>query len=384
MKPGSTTRAIVETALAISPWLPAPKPHSADGVDARWLSQQFAGRAPGAVAEALVPLDGTTGTTDRRRLGIEWNDAGIAAGLPSSLFVKSTPLSAKNRTMVAALDMAINEVRFYQQLRPELGDDVAPAVYASHAGHGARHLLVLEDLVASGARFLAKPDEVDLAYAQGMMRALGKLHAAFWESPRLAADLSWIAPESRRPGFKLLLWQFRSMRKKLLSSDEHDLNPAVRRMATFVNEHDRALHARWERGPQTVLHGDAHAGNSYSLPDGRGGLLDWQVIHRGPGIREVSYFCTHSIPTELRRAHEESLLRLYLETLAEHGVEDPPDFDTAWQAYRFFAFDAWDSVGMCVVWPGLQPAEFVVEGFRRANLTVLDLEVDKAVMGALG
>lgn len=384
MKPGSTVRAVVETALAISPWAPAPRPHSAADVDAAWLSQSLAARVPAAAVTSLRSLDGTTGTTDRRRVGIEWNEAGISANLPSSVFVKSTPLSAKNRTMVAALDMAVNEVRFYQQVRPELGDDVAPAVYACHAGHGARHLLVLEDLVASGARFLTEPDELDLGYAQGMVRALGQLHASFWESPRLTADLSWIAPESKRPGFKLLLWQFRSMRKKLLASPDHDLNPAVRRMATFVNEHDSALHARWEQGPQTVLHGDAHAGNTYGLPDGRGGLLDWQVVHRGPGIREISYFLTHSVPTELRRNHEEALLRLYLDTLAEYGVDDPPRFDDAWRAYRFFAFDAWDSIGLCVVWPGLQPEHWVAEGFRRANQTVLDLEVDKAVKAALG
>ncbi|WP_396906411.1 phosphotransferase [Mycolicibacterium phlei] len=383
MRPGSTTRAVVETALAISPWAPAPKPHSAADVDAEWLTKAVAAGIPGAVARDVQPLDGTTGTTDRRRLAVEWNEVGRAAGLPPSVFVKSTPLSAKNRTMVAALDMAVNEVRFYQQVRPELGENVAPAVYACHAGHGARHLLVLEDLEAAGARFLKEADELDLPYAEGMVRALGQLHAAFWESPRLHADLSWIAPETRRPGFKLLLWQFRSMRKKILSSPEHDLNPAVRRMATFVNDHDKALHARWELGPQTVLHGDSHSGNTYGLPDGRGGLLDWQVIHRGPGIREISYFLTHSVPTELRRQHEESLLKLYLATLAENGVAEPPTFDQAWQGYRFFAFDAWDSVGMCVVWPGLQPEEFVVEGFKRANTTVADLEVDKAVMAAL-
>lgn len=383
LKPGSTLRAVGETALALAPWVPAPKPHSAMGVDAAWLSGVFADRAPGATLLGVQSLDGTTGTTDRRRLGLEWDAAGREAGLPASVFVKSTPLSAKNRTMVAALDMAVNEVRFYKQVRPELGPDVAPQSYACHAGHGARHLLVLEDLAASGARFPEDPDDLDYDYTKGIVRALGQLHATFWESPRLRGDLSWVAPESRRPGFKLLLWQFRSMRRKILANPEHELNPSVRAMAAFVNDNDVALHAEWEKGPQTVLHGDAHGGNTYALPDGRGGLLDWQVIHSGPGIREISYFFTHSVPTDVRRDHQEEFLRLYLETLAENGVRNPPSFDATWQAYRFFAFDAWDSIGMCVVWPGLQEPDLVEVAFARANATVADLEVDKAVISAM-
>src|SRR5690606_32991561 len=127
-----TARALMETALAVSPWAPAPEPHSAAAVTAEWLTGVFAAQHPGVVVEKVRPLDGTTGTTDRRRLGLEWNRAGQDAGLPTAVFIKSTPLSAKNRTMVAALDMAINEVAFYQQVRPELPADAAPRCYAAH------------------------------------------------------------------------------------------------------------------------------------------------------------------------------------------------------------------------------------------------------------
>ncbi|MET7769472.1 hypothetical protein [Nocardia sp. NPDC005366] len=378
-----TARALSETALAISPWAPAPKPHSAAAVTAQWLTEVFAPRAPAAVVENIRPLDGTTGTTDRQRLALDWNRIGQNSGMPASVFVKSTPLSAKNRTMVAALDMAINEVAFYQQIRPELDADIAPEVYACHAGHGARHLLVLEDLAAKNATFPDTVRDVDLAHVQALIHALGRVHAAYWNSPRLHTDLAWIAPERARPGFDLLLWQFRKMRRTLLAAPEHDLPAPVRRMAEFANDHDKALHARWEVGPQTVLHGDAHCANTFRLPDGRVGLLDWQVIHCGPGIREISYLLTHSTPTEVRRGNEEQLLRLYLSTLREYGVTDPPTFDEAWTALRFFAFDAWDSIAMCVAWPGLQPPERVALGFATANIAIEDLEVDKVIRAAL-
>src|SRR4051812_44556978 len=34
-------------------------------------------------------------------------------------------------------------------------------------------------------------------------------------------------------------------------------------------------------GPHTLLHGDAHIGNTYVLPDDTVGFLDWQVLRRG-------------------------------------------------------------------------------------------------------
>ena len=378
-----TLKALAETSLAISPWAPAPKPTSVAEVDAAWLSKIFATTTPGAVAESVTRLDGTSGTTDRNRLGVVWNRAGLDAGLPASVFVKSTPLNAKNRTMVAALDMAVNEVRFYNEIRPEFDDSIAPKSYFAHAGHGARHLLVLEDLAAAGVSFPHTLDQITLPAVEACLRTLATVHAKFWNSPRLAADLSWIAPESARPGFPLLLWQFRKTRKAVLADESVELPPAVRRMAEFANENDKALHAKWEEGPQTVLHGDSHIANTYLRPDGSAGLFDWQVIHRGPGLREVSYILTHSTPADIRRGNEEKLLRAYLDTLRDEGVADAPTFDQAWQALRFFAFDAWDSIAICTVWPGLQPPERVELAFAAANSMVEDLEVDKAIKQAL-
>lgn len=85
-------------------------PSKAGDATEEWLTAYLAKNVPGAVALSVTPRGGTTGTTDRRRPAVEWNEAAKAAGKPSQLFVKSTPLTAKNRAMVAALDMAVNEV----------------------------------------------------------------------------------------------------------------------------------------------------------------------------------------------------------------------------------------------------------------------------------
>jgi aminoglycoside phosphotransferase (APT) family kinase protein len=146
-------------------------------------------------------------------------------------------------------------------------------------------------------------------------------------------------------------------------------------MAEFVNANDWALHADWERGPQTLIHGDSHLGNTFGLPDGSVGLLDWQVLYRAPGMRDVAYFLTHSVPTEVRRAHIDRFLQSYLDTLAANGVVDVPSLSQAWEALRLFAFDAWDSSAICVLWPGLQAAENVEASFARANAAIVDFDV---------
>jgi hypothetical protein len=146
-------------------------------------------------------------------------------------------------------------------------------------------------------------------------------------------------------------------------------------MAEFVNANDWALHANWERGPQTLIHGGSHLGNTFGLPDGSVGLLDWQVLYRAPGMRDVAYFLTHSVPAEVRRAHIDQFLQAYLDTVAANGVADVPSLSQAWEALRLFAFDAWDSSAICVLWPGLQAPENVEASFARANAAIVDFDV---------
>src|SRR5690606_38258129 len=345
-----------EAALALSPWSASPIPRHAGDVDAAWLGDVLGGGVPGARILSVHDLGGSAGTTDRRRLELVWNDAGLAAGRPRHVFVKATSRSAKNRAMVAALAMASQEVRFYAQMRPTL-PDVAPRAHYGRAGRGGRFVLVLDDLVAQGARPITSFEEATIEHAGALVDTLAKLHAVHWCSPRLATDLAWAPPMTGRRGFALLASQFRRVRRRFLAeADARGLPARVRRLLQLFEGHDLELYRSWSAGPQTLVHGDSHMGNTYAVPDGRAGLLDWQVVFRTRGIREVSYFVTSGLDTDLRRSHEHALVRRYLDRLAAAGVSDPPSFEQAWDDYRFFVHDAWDSVALTVLWSGLQPA----------------------------
>lgn len=362
-----------ELVAAVLPKRPGAGPSAAADVTAEWLTQHLAGSAPGAVAQLVSPLDGTTGTTDRRRVAVEWNEAGVAAGLPEHLFIKSTPLSAKNRTMVATLGMAVNEARFYNQVAGELAG-VTPRAWYADAGAGARFLVVLEDIVSAGGRPYALANECGLVHAQGLVDAFAALHARFWASPRLSSDLSWVRTWCTRTGYGVLKRFYSRGRRGALRRDRPEVTPAVRAVAAALDRHAEAYYREFEAGPLTLLHGDSHLGNTFSWPDGRAGLLDWQVIWQGPGLREVSYCLTGGLEPELRRLHERDLIARYLDGLRAGGVADAPSFDAAFEQYRLFAAETWDAAAMTINWPGLQAQENSDAAFRRTCAAVDDLE----------
>jgi hypothetical protein len=362
-----------EVVAAVLPTLPGSGATAAADVTAGWLTRRLAGAAPGAVVQRVSPLDGTTGTTDRRRLAVEWNESGRAAGLPDHLFLKSTPLSAKNRTMVAALGMAANEARFYNEAADELGG-VAPRCWYARAGVGARFLIVLEDIVAAGGRPYALADHCDIVHAQGLIDAFATLHARFWESPRLVGELSWIRTWSSRPGYGVLKMFYSRGRRGALRRERPEVTPAVRAVSAALDRHADAYYREFESGPLTLLHGDSHLGNTFARADGRSGLLDWQVVWRGPALREVSYWMTTGLEPEMRRAAERDLIGRYLEGLRARGVMDVPAFHTAFDRYRLFAAEAWDATAMTINWPGLQAEQNADAAFRRACTAVEDLD----------
>lgn len=84
---------------------------------------------------------------------------------------------------------------------------------------------------------------------------------------------------------------------------------------------------------QTVCHGDTHIGNTYILPDGGGGLLDWQLTCQGYAMHDVSYVIATGLSVADRRRHERDLLAEYREQLVAKGVKDAPSLDELWLEY---------------------------------------------------
>lgn len=373
MQSRANFRALAQVVASVLPRVPARGPLRSADVTAAWVTENLGKHVRGAVAQSVVPLDGTTGTTDRRRVVVEWNDAGKEGGLPANLFIKSSPLSAKNRVMVAALDMAVNEVHFYNEAAASL-KGVVPKAWFAYAGMGARFLIVLDDIVAAGGRPYALADRCEIGHARGVIDAFADLHSQFWNSPRFSQDLTWARTWSSRPGYAVLKQFYSRGRAGALKLGRPEVTSAVRAVSAALDDHAAAYYREFETGPLTLLHGDSHLGNTFSTSDGRSGLLDWQVVWQGPGLREVSYWMTTGLEPEVRRAHERELLERYLDGLRSGGVPDTPNYDSAFERYRLFSAEAWDATAMTINWPGLQAEENAEAAWRRACAAVEDLD----------
>lgn len=96
----------------------------------------------------------------------------------------------------------------------------------------------------------------------------------------------------------------------------------------------QALQRHQSTLPQTLLHGDTHFGNTYRLPNGVAGLLDWQLMVRGYAMHDVSYIIATGLSIEDRRGSERDLLAYYLDRLSQEGVANAPSMDTVWNEYR--------------------------------------------------
>jgi len=89
--------------------------------------------------------------------------------------------------------------------------------------------------------------------------------------------------------------------------------------------------------PPTLQHLDFRLDNMLFEPQGGRwplAVLDWQSVAVGPGVLDVAYFIGAGLPTEVRRKHEQDLLKQWLEALRRYGVSY--GWDEAWTAYRHY------------------------------------------------
>jgi len=273
--------------------------------------------------------DGMVSTAGRLVFDLDYQ--GAPADLPRRMVVKI----AKD---AQAAPLYANEVAFYTRLRPELEIEAPRCFGGSFDTETSTFALLMEDLRDRDISFPNVTVPVSLDSVRDVLNSLARLHARYWCSPRLSGDLSWI--QSHMRGQLHEFFHTPEMVPSMIAELVHTIQfkrEMVQRLGLTIDQlfdGFRAVQAHQSRLPQTVLHGDTHVGNTYLLPDGRGGLLDWQLFASGFCLHDVSYLIATSLEVEQRRLHERELLTYYLERLREYGVADAPGFDVAWTEYR--------------------------------------------------
>jgi aminoglycoside/choline kinase family phosphotransferase len=301
-------------------------PSSTDELTPAWFTE-----ALGEPVGGVEILDAHSGTTGRARIGLKASSA-----LPATVFVKLQPFVEEQRKFLRQIGLGVAEARLYAEVGNELPVR-APRVWHSNydASDGA-FIMVLEDLEASGCRFINPSDDDVVDAAMSLVDELAVLHAAYQ-----GRDLAWLrTPSGMRSTPQDLEIAARRAQFIISAVDQFadDMPSAFRRLGELYAQRSLDIVALFNEGERTLIHGDTHSGNLF-VDAGRTGFYDWAVAGRAPGVRDVAYFLCNSLPVQTRRAQEDALLGRYLSGLAEHGATLGKEI--AEEQYRLFSIYSW-------------------------------------------
>ena len=345
-------------------------PESVETIRPDWLGSALQDAFPGVRVAGIEHLGGHSGTTTRARLRVDYATA--PPGVPETIFVKLTPPDTGTRLFNGLMQLGRTEVDFYRDIRACV-PILAPNAFCGRAArHGPRFVLLLDDLTTAGARFATIDAPISLDDIKNVMRLFGRLHASQWESPRLETEWRWLRSFERNRNLPLERWISARSNAPCIERYADILPKEVREFSGLIHVHRNALERYWSAGPRTLIHGDSHVGNMFFCED-EVGLLDWQVVQRGQGIRDVGYFLMNSVDVEMRRGHERELVELYVGTLRSRGVPDAElDPDLLWDRYRSQSLYVWIASSVTASMAQLQPDEVKRRALVRASAALLD------------
>ena len=293
-----------------------------------WLEQVL--QAPAGSLESFsVEAIGTGQIADSFRISLDWHARPEHA--PQSLVTKCPSPDETSLASARMMDLYLKEVNWYRELAPRSTVCVPRCFHAEINNEGDDFVLLLEDCAPG-----RQGDQLEGASLDAIRSALAeaaRLHAPFLNDPSLE-NMDWLAvdPEmaAMRRGLIAQFWPaFRERYEGRLSEELFEMGEHfVERVASQEDQPPSIV---------SIAHGDFRIDNMlFGRPDGRAVILDWQTIHPGDPLQDVSYLIGTSVADPaVRRSKEADLVHYYCECMEQLGA--PIDGDEAWLAYRQFA-----------------------------------------------
>lgn len=270
-----------------------------------------------AVAEVSVISDRPMLVSRILRLGLRYD--GPAAGAPPTLILKE-PLPAFAALLTRS---GRQEISFYKDLAPQMPPHLVPRGFGGAVEEGdppSWHLL-LEDLTESHEAATPWPLPPSLARGEAIVRALARLHAAWWDDPRLGVSVgSFASVEDTTKTSELFAGHYRRFADLL--GDR--LSPERRAIYDrFIAASPRLLQRYHSRRDVSIAHGDAHVWN-FLVPKDEANddvrIFDFDQWRVNVPAHDLAYMLAMHLYPERRGAIETRLLDLYHATLLAHGV----------------------------------------------------------------
>ena len=342
-------------------------PQALSEVSIEWLS-----RVLNTPVAAFRVTDANDGTTGRGVLELQYEHQ---SDLPARLFVKLPPSDEAQRAFVISSGMGKREAMFYQQLGSKVPVRVPYCYYAGSCDSGARYVMLLEHLEDSNCSFQNARDHYSPHYLRSVLDRFARLHSAYWESPDFVGELGWLQPPLQHEiGAQLVA----------LALEQHvsAMPPVFAAMCELYIAETDAIHRLWNRGPDTLIHGDVHDGNMF-LDSSEPGFLDWALTARGPGMRDVGYFLAGTLTENDQQPLAQDLVSYYREQLLRYGVVAPP-LEELLQQYRWHAAYVWvGAVTTLAMGDAWQPMNYTLSSLQRIHCALESLDTVSAISAAV-
>lgn len=341
-------------------------PRRLDDVTPEWLTRLLAQRYPGIVVRGFDVVECKNSHTTKLRVRLDLNEVGVSAGLPEHVCLKANWSGLRTGLICE------REARFYRLISEGLTCPVPRSYYADWDDDGGGNgIVVMEDLALSPGAFGASDDHLGIDGVAAALESLARVHGAMWDDPRLDS-FAWLPQSMGTDNDTEQVDQFWHYIRYNLADPEYE---AV--VPRWVYERPDVMHhaldelsalEREQAGPQCLVHGDAHQGNSFLRADGERVWVDWQLVRKGTPWRDVSYLVIGALTVDERRAADRELVEHYRQRLLATGANGVPSRDDAWQQFRrwpAYGTQAW--LGNVNQWGQRSGAEMVRRQFAASD-----------------
>jgi len=291
-------------------------------VSPEWMTAALSASFPGIEVNGVVVELIDDGTNRRARLGLSY----ARGSGPATVFAKASDL--EHAAVNARTGGVFNEPRLFAS-----GVSLPiehPAVYFTQIDElRLDFIMVMEDIRARGCDPRDATRPMTAAQVGSGVGALARLHSTFWgDRLHRHSALAWVEP--------FVAWRGMATGIDIGLERAGERIPAEARRLTgkeIMRDVWVPFVGTLAHGGQTLLHGDAHIGNTYVRPDDEVGFLDWQVVRRGNPSVDLGYFLQGACTVENRRIAEQDLVDTYCAAL-ELAAEERPTSEEMWLRYR--------------------------------------------------
>jgi Phosphotransferase enzyme family len=291
-----------------------------EATDKDWLTRALEPVSGGAAVESLEVVEVIKTMATKVRFAVRFAGSDESRGFCLKGFLDVDAATAKGGATT------VREADFYGQVAPLVTVRTPTCVSSIIDRQDQQGVIIMRDLIKDGARFCSALEAFTVDQAAQSLEQIARLHVR----GDLLARFPWI--DNRIAQLAHAQYVPQPVLQDLLNGPRGEGLPARTRDAGVLIAGMKMLAQKDGAEQQTLVHGDAHAGNIYRTAEGPG-LIDWQLLQKGSWALDVPYHICAVLEVADAEREERRLLSHYLEAVRALGG-DAPEFDTAWQRYR--------------------------------------------------